>query len=87
MIKISNKYTFTPFYSRFKYFVALSDLSSEVWTSDVAKDHILFKGLQNLKYPVYEMKLQRMSKTLIYCVPSWVFLKLHQILPKFQKNS
>ena len=86
MTKTSDKYTFTHFYSRFKYFVALSDLSSEVWTSEVANDHILFKGLQNLKYPVNEMKLQRMSKTLICSVPSWVFLKLHQILPKFQKN-
>ena len=33
---------------RFKYFVALSDFSSQKWPSEEAKDHILFKGLQKV---------------------------------------
>ena len=56
---------------RFKYFVALSDLSSNVWPSDEAKDHILFKGLQNLGYLlVLQFMLQRMLKTPIWFVQS-----------------
>lgn len=51
--------TFMSFNYRFKYFVALSDFSSKKWPSEEAKDHILFKGLQNLIYLVYEKKYYR----------------------------